>query len=246
MYAGRMQTCARDAAEALGCRYFIASAGLGLVHRDTPIPGYDLTLSPTVDRNLQSRIAGSPFDHAAWWKSMQTGPFATPMEKLVAGRGRVLIGLTQPYAALIGAALATMSASQRARMRVFGFGVQAYLPELLHSQILAYDARLDCILPGTRRDGFLRALTHFARLTADVPLQGVAADQAIVDASLFTIAMPRPPMRQRVSDDALLKYIRRYIRQGHAAMTALRHLRRTAGVACEEGRFRRLFQGMRT
>jgi hypothetical protein len=245
MYAGRTQTFARDVADTLGCRYFIASAGLGLVHGDTPIPGYDLTLSQTASRHLQSRVAGSAFDHAKWWRSMQAGPFATPMGELAGGRGRILIGLTQPYAALIGAALATMTASQRTRMRIFGFGVQACLPEVLHSQIVAYDARLDRVLPGTKRDGFLRALTHFAKLAIDSPLQGIAADQALVDASLSTIALPRPPIRQRVSDDTLLKYIRRYIRQGHATGTALRHLRRAAGVACEEGRFRRLYQGAR-
>jgi len=70
------------------------------------------------------------------------------------------------------------------------------------------------------------------------------ADQALVDAALSPIEVGSPVSRQRVSDATLQKHMTRFIELGLSATSALRELRSEMLLACEERRFRRLYQEM--
>src|SRR3546814_6547531 len=103
------------------------------------------------------------------------------MKALGAHDGRILVGLTRPYAVLVGSALASLPPEILGRVRIFGAGLTAHLPAALHPQVLHYDSRLDVLSPGTRLDGSARSLEHFAGLAVAVPLSTVADDQNLVE-----------------------------------------------------------------
>src|SRR3546814_19003578 len=83
--------------------------------------------------------------------------------------GRILVGLTRPYAVLGGSALASLPPEIPGRVRIFGAGLTAHLPAALHPQGLHYDSRLDVLSPGTRLDGQARRLGQFVGLPAALP-----------------------------------------------------------------------------
>lgn len=241
LYAGRSFRRVRDVANALNCQLFVVSAGLGLLDGATKVPSYDLTLSGTVPGGLRNRVA-DPFRPSKWWSSLEASPFASPTSVLCAGRGRILIALTQPYAEMVGASLATLPAADRGRLRILGFGLKPYLPPSLHQQLISYDDRLDQIIPGTRLDGASRALAHFAGLVATRRMASVEADQTLVDTALSTLEIVTPVSRRRLSDAALAKHVAKFIRRGVSATNALKQLRSETQIACEERRFRRLYE----
>lgn len=241
LYAGRSFRRVRDVANALGCRFFVVSAGLGLLDGDTVVPSYDLTLSSAGGGGLRDRLAHSPRP-SEWWASLEASPFASSLKGLCAGRGRILVALTQPYAEMVGSSLAKLPAADRSRLRILGFGLKPYLSPELHQQLITYDDRLNQIIPGTRLDGASRALAHFAGLVATSPMASVEADQGLVNTTLSTVELVVPVSRQRVSDAALAKHVARFIRHGLSATNALKRLRSEAQVACEERRFRRLYE----
>lgn len=240
LYLGAAFRKARKAAEESRAPLFILSAGLGLVAGAVAVPPYDLTLSPGASGTLSKRVRGA-FLPAQWWESLQAGPFASSMTTLGAHQGRILVGLTRPYATLVGAALASLPPEMLGRLRIFGGGLAPHLPAELHPQMLRYDARLDVLSPGTRLDGAARSLVHFAQFAAAVPMTTVAADQALVESALARVVAHPFIRRPRVTDAALRKYIRPLVREGLSATSALKQLRSQALVACEERRFRRLY-----
>ena len=241
LYSGRAFRRLRGVAEDLGCQFYVVSAGLGFVAADTAIPSYDLTLSPGSASSLQHRLT-KVADPESWWARLEGSPYASALTDLGRGGGRILIALTQPYAKLIGAALARLPAADRERMRILGSGLEDRLPDELHPQLIAYDDRLSQIAPGTRQDSASRALAHFATLVRDQPVTTVISDQQLVEEALSAYELRTTPLRKRVSDTALLRHAARLARQGFSATSALRHLRDESLIACEERRFRRLFQ----
>lgn len=241
LYAGRSFRRVRDVANLLGCRFFVVSAGLGFLDGKTAIPSYDLSLSATGEAALRQRLTHPP-SPSEWWLRLEASPFASSLKELCAGRARILVALTRPYAEMVGASLAALPAVDRSRLRILGFGLKPYIPADLHQQVIAYDDRLDQIMPGTRLDGASRALAHFANLVAKCPMTDPAADQAQVDVALSTVELPLSVSRKRVSDAVVGKYVARFIRNGLSANRALKRLRSEMHVACEEQRFRRLYE----
>lgn len=242
LYAGTAFRRARVAADAVGCPLFVISAGLGLVAGTTPVPAYDLTLSPSAASPLQARLTGE-FAPALWWAALQHGPFASPLADLGRRNGRILVALTQPYATLIGSALAALPVPIRGRLRLLGsgLGLIQHLPTALRGQAIQYDVRLNVLNPGTRMDAAARALAHFARLIASMPVGSVEDDQQAVESALADIPRPVAEKRPRVSDETLSEHIVYLARRGLSATNALRYLRCEAHMACEERRFRRLY-----
>ena len=241
LYAGRSFRRVRDVANDLGCRLFVISAGLGLLDGETKIPSYDLTLSATGHGALSGRLTHA-VRPSEWWLSLEASPFACSLEKICEGRARILIALTQSYADMFGASLAALPEVERGRLRILGFGLKPYISPALHQQIITYDDRLNQLTPGTRLDGASRALAHFATLVAQRPMGAAEVDQALVDAVLSGLKQPVLAVRERVSDAVLAKHVARFVRHGLSATKALERLRSETLVACEERRFRRLYE----
>lgn len=239
LYVGRSFKRVLTISEKGGFRLLVISAGLGLLDVSTKAPSYDLTLAPAVPQSVPARVA-SQFVPSEWWRTVISGPYSTSMRSLSAGRGRVLISLTHNYAGLVGQSLASLPSATKSRLRIFGSGLKPHLPTVLHSQIVEYDARLDQIHPGTRLDAGSRAMAHFVEVIGNAPISDVKTDQAAVEAAFSGIVVPEVPVRTRVSDATLTRLVVGFASSGLSATAALKRLR-AENIACEEGRFRRLF-----
>lgn len=241
-YAGRAFGLAKEAAKLSAARFYILSAGLGIVPASRSIPAYGLTVSAGHGQSVLRKILGE-FDPAEWFSSLLTTVYSDEWSD-VAGRksGRILVALSRPYAEMIGASLADAPPKMFERLRIFGVSLEAALPANLHAAIAPYDERLNAIFPGTRTDFAQRAMLHFARSVAIKPSQGREDDFAAVRSSLKSLKLPRLVQRTRLTDEEILAVIKKRLRMQSGAARMLVALRHEEGVACEQSRFGRLYR----
>ena len=241
LYGGRAFGLARDAAAQAPCRLYVISAGLGLVDGETHSPAYGLTISPNTSESLQDRVEGR-FAADLWFEEMLSGPYSTDWETVFErGPGEILVALTRPYAEMVGPSLAQLSQRHLDRLRVFGAGLKPALPEPLHDTIAPYDDRLDTIFPGTRSDFAQRAMVHYVEHIARSGAERNAANRLVL-AALAPIETRVRIVRQGANDIDLLALIRSRLGPKASASRLLRQLRDEDGIACEQGRFARLFR----
>ncbi len=243
LYAGRGFRLAAQAAEIAKAKFYILSAGLGLVASDEQVPLYGLTVSGRHAESVATRVAGE-FDGAAWFSGLLSGPHSDQWSDAMAqGSGRVLIALTRPYAQMVGKSLSALEPRALARLRIFGASLAPALPSALRPTLAPYDARLDAILPGTRADFSQRALLHFVRSVASkCDAQDRDGDYAAVEGALRGVAAPDRPRRPRRTDAEILQLILARLQSQSGIARILRALRDEEGVACEQARFSRLYR----
>ncbi len=248
LYQGRSVKEAVAAAQELQARLVFVSAGLGAVPANAPIPSYNLTLHgglSAIGPHLQ-RLGVAP---SAWWEAL-TQAFSRPLQSHWNSTHTRAIYLAIPstYLALIADELAALAASPMAeRTWVFTSAPgRALLPARLTSRALPYDARLEVVGPaGTQSDFPQRALRHFLDLRLP---STVSADTArlAVEHSLASVTAHYSAKRRSLTDDELICQLREsWEAQFGQSTRLLAHLRRDLGIACEQGRFRRLWQTVR-
>jgi hypothetical protein len=241
LYAGRAFGLARDTARRFDCRLYVISAGLGLVAGDMPAPAYGLTVSPNTPESIQAKAEG-PFAAADWFEEMLSGPCSAAWSEVFEqGVGHVFIALTRPYAGMVGTSLARLPQHYLDRLSLFGAGIESALPRLLHPTIAPYDDRLDTIFPGTRSDFAQRAMVHYADHIAQNATDRDAGHRLIA-ATLASVDRPVRVVRPGADDSALIALIRTLLTPQASASRLLRQLRDDNGIACEQGRFARLFR----
>lgn len=251
MYCGRAFRQAESAAESLGARLAVVSAGLGLVDVSTKVPAYSLTVVPGTPDNILDRIGGKP-SAADWWQALSTcTAFPLKIGDLVKGtRGAVLVALPAQYITMIASDLLAIPEKARRRLRVFSLSPRETLPEGIVPYLMPYDARFDgpgSPLPDTRGDFAQRVLSHFAStVLAQSPDGDFEKHASAVRRLMSTRRAPVPVSRDKASDDEIIALIHRYWKtvEGRSGRM-LRYLRDDLGVACEQSRFRDLFNAAR-
>lgn len=239
LYVGRGAVLGRQSALAAAASLYIASAGLGLVSADEPVPTYGVTVAGRGEDSISARVIGR-LDPGAWWSAVCGGPMSTTLERIMAGtEGRItLVALTKPYATMLAASLASLPESVIGGLRLFGWRLHDTLPPALHGAIMGYDGRLEGVLPGTRNDYPQRALAHF--VAAVLPAGGgLKQHHHGVEAALSRLQAPRLVARPRASDDEILAWLGRPAQEGEGIGRLLRRIR-DEGIACEQARFARL------
>lgn len=241
-YAGRAFALARKTADEFAARFFILSAGLGIVPASRSIPAYGLTVTGRHEHSVARKILGT-FNSAEWFSSLLVGTYSDGWGD-VSGRksGRILVALSRPYAEMVGASLAKESPKMLGRLRIFGAALESALPASLHGAIAPYDERLNAILPGTRTDFAQRAMLHFAKAVAMKPSNGREDDFAAVRSALRNHKFPRQVRRPRMTDEEILAVIKMRLRTQSGAARMLVALRHEEGIACEQSRFGRLYR----
>ncbi|MEY9242500.1 hypothetical protein ABIF27_003155 [Bradyrhizobium elkanii] len=241
-YAGRAFGLAKEAANLSTARFYVLSAGLGIVPAYRSIPAYGLTISARHEQSVSRKVLGD-FDPAEWFSGVLTSVYSDDWRG-VAGRksGRILIALSRPYAEMVGASLAAAAPKMLGRLRIFGASLEIALPASLHGAIAPYDERLNSILPGTRTDFAQRAMLHFARSVATKPSRGREDDFVGVRSALKNLELPRLVQRPRLTDEEILAVIQKRLRIQSGAARMLAALRHEEGVACEQSRFGRLYR----
>jgi hypothetical protein len=200
-----------------------------------------MTVAKGRAESISDRIAGR-FDPASWFSGLLDSRYSVGWSDVFQPEGgRVLVALTRPYAEMVGPSLADLPADQRSRLRIFGAGLTPVLPASIAAQLLPYDDRLETLLPGTQSDFAQRALVHFVNevATGAANLQG---DIAGVTQALSAVEAPTRAVRITATDSDLLKLIRARMSPLASASRLLRQLRDEDQIACEQGRFARLFR----
>lgn len=242
LYSGRSFGLGRETACRFDARLFVISAGLGFVPGERQVPVYGLTISGNGPESVAARVVGR-FHPEAWWQAVAAGPYSVDAKECLDSQrqGLVLVALTRPYAKMFGDALAAAIGEAPHRLRIFGRGVTEKLPPRIAQYVMPYDDRLDTLLPGTCTDFSHRALSHFANNIAC--RAGMAADHHRLVSAALDIASPPPrPERPRRSDGEIIARIQAHLKTGTGIQRTLRRLRDQDAIACEQGRFTRLYR----
>lgn len=250
LYSGRAFAEARSAARRLKAAFYVASAGLGLVHGNAYIPAYDLTVSGEGDSSIGQMLASWNASPSDWWMALATskgeGP---PLASLIERKPHTLflIALPSAYVRLLSTDLESVGPHDRERIRLFTSPQGANLvPSSLKDQVMPYDERLEATpWAGTRADFPQRAMRHFVDQGA-IALPTSAAASRVREAmqGLTRVVIPT---RRRKTDAELRELLsQHWDRFGGSSSKLLRFLRDEALVACEQSRFRGLWRAMRS
>jgi hypothetical protein len=160
--------------------------------------------------------------------------------------GPILIALPSTYLLMILADLRSLESKTRHRLRVFSRIDVGTLPPALQPYVMPYDARFDGAgtrYPGTQVDFAQRALLHFVEnILTQEPTGTHQSHAAAVEESIATLKAPSIPKRKKLSDGDVMHLIQEHwdLAQGQSSRM-LRVLRDDLEVACEQSRFRDLF-----
>lgn len=247
LYSGRPLVEARHAAASLDAELYIVSAGLGLIDNRRRVPAYSLTVAKGDPDSIAAKALGE-FSPGLWWRSLHhaLGQTDGTIFGLLSPRnGLAILALPGTYLDLIASELAALPSDLQARVRLVG-PPQDSVPSALSVMWMPYDARFDGVggpNPGTRGDFAQRAARHFAEAVVRAAPQADAATHAgMVARCLEPLVAPPAPRREAGTDAELIDAIRKLLPlSGGRSGKTLTLLRRQAGRACEQGRFRRLF-----
>lgn len=250
LYAGRSIHDALKASSLAGGELLVVSAGVGLVHEDDLVPAYDLTV---VEESGDLAKALSALDSTAseWWAELgSAGVGRGPIAEFLRARPtrKALIALPSGYLEMVSADLDSLRDSELKLLRIFTSPAgAAALPPRLHSSLMPYDTRLES-LPGhagTRADFPQRAMRHFVE-SLNAHRLDLASARRAVEQSLQGLPKRQTPIRTRLSDEAIAQLLEaNWHAHGGSSTRLLRFVRREAGVACEQRRFRDIWRGVR-
>jgi hypothetical protein len=246
LYAGRSFSEAKLAASRIdGCLY-VVSAGLGVVAANDQVPHYDLTAAGS-GGGLNAALAIHAAQPSDWWNVLCAGLGLAQLIRENAG-SLVLMALPSTYMRMVAADLARCSTRDLQRVRLFTSLVgRSALPVAVADSAMPYDERLESLpaYAGTRADFPQRALRHFVERLEGHRLAMPEARQA-VDKALSTCALRQLARRVRMDDEEIRNLICAHwtVCEGHSSRL-LRYIRDEAHVACEQGRFARLWREVR-
>ncbi len=243
-YGGRSFTESLTACERIGADLYVISAGLGLVHQKDLIPNYNLTVSQG-DGSIADWLAQKNTASAAWWHvlNVQLGK-PTPITRLAMKSEGLILALPSTYLELISSELLMLSDEALEKLYIItSYAGQKKVEERLKKRCLPYDERLDGAkdYQGTRNDFPQRALKH---LTTEIDFQNkpIQAVQKQVLRFLDRHNKPTLPQRIKLDDQEIRKLLKKnWARYGGKGHSLHRFLRDEALVACEQKRFRNLW-----
>jgi hypothetical protein len=214
------------------------------------VPNYDATVSDR--RNwlggFLNRTATPP---ALWWEILceSVGRGSSLINLLQATTASTkLVAMPASYLAMIKTDLAKLPDSAINNVYIFTSPAgQRELPARLQPHALPYDGRLDGIaaFSGTQTDFPQRAMRHFVSHVLAERLT-ISLATASVENCLRPLEKPSRPTRARLDDSQIKDFLRgAWTLQRGESSRLLSHLRKGAGIACEQGRFRTLWKEVR-
>jgi len=243
LYQGRSISDTAAVAAHLSTRWYVVSAGLGLVPEDQSVPSYECTVA--AGSELGDRLASLSATSSDWWSAL-TASNPHPLARLIA-EGPTLLALPSSYLRMVRDDLSHVSTNQAKHLLIFtSTAGAAVVPARLATSVMPYDDRLESVagFAGTRADFPQRALRHFALelKAAALPLEEARAK---VTAALAQRPRPSRPQGARLSDDEIRRMLRaQWTRHDGRSTRLLRYLRDEARISCEQKRFSRIWQSL--
>jgi hypothetical protein len=145
---------------------------------------------------------------------------------------------------MVGEELQRLQPQARQSLRIIGPRRVEDVPADLREHWLPYDWRLDnpdTGFNGTTADFPHRALRHFAEMPQNSIVLSARQHQRLVETALSQFTPYEQRQGAKASDEEVLVVIRRLWNKCDGNRSrVLRELRAHSGIACEQGRFRRL------
>jgi hypothetical protein len=247
VYAGIGVSASKSAAAILKAELHFLSAGMSLINSSKLIPGYNLTISnkgPTPF--TQVKKSGTP---QIWWNSLNKAfGYKTPLINIISEHaGPVFIALPSNYLTMIEDELTKAIKESSKKVRVITSSSTDINPTLA-SVAIRYDQRLNTMSngPSGANASFVqRALLNFSRTISkhSAEHEPVTTQQALVNDSFKDIDSVRKVKRLKVSEGHLFTIIQSALANENVSSNKLlENLRRFEGIACEQTRFKRLYE----
>jgi hypothetical protein len=237
-------------------RLWIISAGVGLVSGDMKIPAYNLTVLPSTENSIQTKILSKErFQPSQWWNDLNQKLYGTPKPIYDLIRRNTdtyfVISLSKAYVNLIANDLFLLREQDQHRVRLTGLNSPKPLPEAFKHLWMPYDERYDGSQspnPGTQSDFPQRVTRHFIE---EVFLKNALATPQVhaetVSNILCSLPFPERVKRPTLSDEEIKQIIiRRWDDAKGSGSNMLRILRDDENVACEQGRCANLFKQIKS
>lgn len=230
------------------------SAGYGLVPADALVYPYAATFQPGHVDSV-SRLSGAEqvVDHRRWWELLtaQPGPDEQAPRSVAdlvrqAPSACVLIVASPAYLLALEADLlrAVPESTDSGGLIIISSSVPRMTPELEQHRV-ASTARLQSVVGGSLVSLHAR-VARWVIQTATGHGYQLAAVKNMVAAATNDLHPPTKYQRLRATDEEVRTFLRtRISAEPEISHTRLLHEWRSAGHACEQGRFRELFQEVR-
>jgi hypothetical protein len=242
LYAGEHWDVARSLTECVAepASLWVASAGYGLIPATTSIKPYSATFSP----GHADSVVNVRGDVGAWWRGLANweGPSgeARTLTNLVQQHPdlRLILVLSDPYLRACMDDITSAAASLKDPTQLSIICAGAKPVAAIKEHLLPSDARLQHSLGGTLQALNVRFAAHL--------LAGGSLSHSAMKRRALAMLRKQPPLpvysRTRMSDAQVRQFIRTRSRMVETpSHTRLLRELRTAGLACEQGRFAGLF-----
>jgi len=252
VYNGRSFSEALKAKEILNANFYIISAGLGLISSDHLIPAYNLTVSRGSPDCVLSKISCNQHGPSEWWKALQRhkkNSLSISECFNCSNSDVILLVLSANYAQLIYSELVKLKSEAIKKIRIFGFNIERYLPNCLQENVLPYDLRFngpDSPLRGTQSDFGSRCLHHFSQCLSKGKIGGtlLSDDKLKVQSIITGWRYPNKTINEKKSDVEIGEFILINWTVTMGRKSKMLKLLRSSGFACEQSRFKHLFDGV--
>ena len=237
----------------LSLRFWICSAGYGLISPESQIPSYSATFSPYEQDCVTSGFDADARKEAArqWWQRMArwSGPKGSELRSLTSiarryPRTPLLVVASPDYLCALEEDLssAVEALSDPGRLLIISAGTRTFGE--LTDQLLPCDARLQSVLGGTRGSLNIRIARLLLERAGKTLLN---VERASVE--LGKLLSKQPPIvgyhRRVVTDQQVRTFIRSQLnRNGVVSRSVLLRRFRDSGKACEQSRFANLYKQM--
>lgn len=247
LYAGESWDVARsllDRSASDSVALWICSAGLGLVASGAAIPPYSATFEHSHPDGTPGGATGATnwWSALGSWKGLNPGPRTLRALAREDRSARLIVVLSPPYLKACRSDLAAAASELKDDTQLSVISAGTKRDASLARYLLPVDARLQAKVGGTKHSLNIRV----AQALLD---SGAETHNAMHD-RLVRWLRSQPPLprfdRRVVSDDQVRAFIRKRL-TGTASLSYSRLLReyRSAGFACEQGRFAGLFEEAR-
>lgn len=245
LYQGEHWAVARDLDSRGVANVWVASAGFGLVAIDAQMTAYQATFARGVAESvlLPESPVSADEQRSFWWAGVQESACngRATIAQLIA-EGPVVVAASKPYLTAMARELVDAASLEGARLVVSTTGE---VPFGLREFKTPADGRVRNVLGGSMQAVNVRLAAALVESLAEEEFSLAAADH--VTAKIMASAPPLNRFERRQLTDAEVKeFIRQFIIKdaGQSRSSMLRHLR-NAGLACEQGRFRDLYNAVR-
>jgi hypothetical protein len=255
LYAGDHWTVIRQLPElgasvGLVVRLWVASAGYGLVPVEAPLRSYAATFTPGHADSVAVAGSTARAETSEWWERLgrEAGPDADAPRTIAAlarahSEATFLVVAAPRYVAAMEADLAEARQQLRSHENlVIVSGMPGPTSEALGRNWVPSVASLQAALGGARTSLHARVARRIIAEAGDRAITATTARERFRDLALQAPPLPRYE-RTTVEDDEVRRFVLDQLRKD-SRTTHSRSLRefRSTGHACEQSRFRRIFQ----